>query len=274
MCLSAAWCWAGSVQCVYQSSYAKKTPSYLHLETRLIKEVEDKNINKPIFSIKIFISAALKRVYSPFLSSFSFLSPEAPVCCQRIKCLLATRNTTTNMCMGTLNQDKNWFGVILCLWNFTLASNYNCITSYMKICFVIVLSFSTESFYVTCRPSCCNPTRITFHLRRCLLVIFSDIFAKDITLKYWLLAASIQNDLCWPLTARIGAILVCNSTPGQHKPAAQTHSSHVHIYCSVPNTSLWLPTVHWPSAVFRHLKSDFTGKFTVLDPYHSGESVQ
>lgn len=72
-------------------------------------------------------------------------------------------------------------------------------------------------------------------------------------LTHWPLAASVQNYLRWPLTAHIGAILVCNSTPGRHKPAARTHSSHVRIHCSMPNTSLCLPTVHWPSAVLLHL---------------------
>lgn len=85
----------------------------------------------------------------------------------------------------------------------------------VKICFVITIELQIEDFTGASR-SWYNLTRITFHLRHCLL-IFSDVFGKDIKLKYWLLAASVQNYLSWPLTAHIGAILVCNSTPGQHK---------------------------------------------------------
>lgn len=124
--------------------------------------------------------------------------------------------------------------------------------------------------YGACGPSCLQ-NNLPFHLWLCLLLIFSDIIGGDVkktpkTLKkYQLLAASVQNYPCWPLTAHTGAILVCNSTPAWHKPAAQTHSSHVHIYCSMPNTSLWLPTLHWPSAVLLHLKSDFTAGFLLCE---------
>lgn len=118
---------------------------------------------------------------------------------------------------------------------------------------------------------CCVITPFTlwhdvfFTLWRSFRVLQSDICVKDVKWKYCLLAGSVQNYLRCPLTVHTA----CNSTPAWQKPAAQTHSSHVHIYCSMPNTSLPLPTQHWPSAVLLHLKSDFRGDFTPFEIHFS-----
>lgn len=54
-------------------------------------------------------------------------------------------------------------------------------------------------------------------------------------------------------------LLVWDSTPGGPEPAAQTHSSHVHVYCSMPNApDRPLPSL-WPAAASLLLKSDFPG---------------